>query len=89
LQPILTPMAKKDLKPSSVDFPFGKVNYMWTLLGIVVIFIGFMLMVGGGSDDPAVWDPAIFSTTRITIAPSLVMIGFIIEVYAVMKKAND
>jgi hypothetical protein len=81
-------MAKKELKPT-VDFPFGKENYMWTFIGLAVIFIGFMLMVGGGADDPAVWDPSIFSTTRITIAPTLVIIGFIIEVYAVMKKAND
>jgi hypothetical protein len=81
-------MAKKEVK-QSVDFPFGKVNYMWTLIGLAVIFLGFMLMVGGGSDEPSVWDPAIFSDVRIKVAPTLVIIGFIIEVYAVMKKAKD
>lgn len=81
-------MAKKEQK-SALDFPFGKVNYMWTLIGLAIIFIGFMLMVGGGSDDPAVWDESIFSTTRITIAPTLVIIGFVVEVYAIMKKSND
>jgi hypothetical protein len=81
-------MAKKETK-SALDFPFGKVNYMWTLIGLAIIFIGFILMVGGGSDDPAVWDPSIFSTMRITVAPTLVIIGFIVEVFAVMKKSED
>ncbi len=82
-------MAKKESKPSSLDFPFGKVNYMWTLIGLAIIFIGFLLMVGGGSEEPSVWDPAIFSDMRIKVAPTLVMIGFVIEVYAIMKKAKD
>jgi hypothetical protein len=81
-------MAKKEIK-QSVDFPFGRINFLWTLIGLAIIFLGFMLMVGGGSDDPAVWDPSIFSTTRITIAPTLVIIGFIVEVFAIMKKSRD
>ncbi len=81
-------MSKKELK-HSVDFPFGKVNFMWTLIGLAIIFIGFMLMVGGGSEDPAVWDDSIFDTQRITIAPTLVIIGFVVEVYAIMKKVED
>ena len=46
-------------------------------------------MAGGGSDDPAVWDPAIFSTMRITVAPILVIAGFIVEVHAITKKATE
>lgn len=81
-------MAKKELK-QVVDFPFGRENYILMLIGIGLIFLGFALMVGGGSDDPAVWDPSIFSTRRITVAPILVIAGFIVEVFAIIKKAKD
>jgi hypothetical protein len=46
-------------------------------------------MIGGGSDDPAVWDPGIYSTMRITVAPILVIAGFVVEVFAITKKAKD
>lgn len=81
-------MAKKETK-QIVDFPFGKENYFWTLVGLAFIFLGFILMSGGGSDDPAVWDESIFSPVRITVAPILVILGFIIEVYAITKKSRD
>lgn len=81
-------MAKKEVK-QAVDFPFGKENYMWMLIGLGFIFLGFILMVGGGSDDPAIWDESIFSPMRITYAPILVMTGLVIEVYAITKKAKD
>ena len=81
-------MAKKEIK-QVIDFPFGKVNYIWMLIGIGFIFIGFLLMRGGGSEDPAVWDPSIFSPMRISVAPVLVIAGFVIEVFAIIKKAKD
>ena len=81
-------MAKKEIKPT-IDFPFGRENYKLMLIGIAFIFVGFMLMRGGGSDDPAVWDPSIFSPMRITVAPLLVMTGFVIEVFAIIKKSKD
>lgn len=81
-------MAKKELKPV-IDFPFGKENYRLMLIGIAVIFLGFILMSGGGSDDPAVWDPSIFNTRRTVIAPVLVIAGFIIEIFAIMKKSKE
>ncbi|MCC7231326.1 MAG: DUF3098 domain-containing protein [Bacteroidia bacterium] len=81
-------MSKKELKPA-VDFPFGRENYILMLAGIVIIFIGFALMTGGGSADPTIWDPSIFSVRRITIAPILVIAGFIIEVLAILKKSKD
>ncbi len=81
-------MAKKELK-QVVDFPFGRENYILMLIGIGLIFLGFACMVGGGSDDPAVWDPSIFSPMRITVAPILVIAGFIVEVFAIIKKAKD
>jgi hypothetical protein len=80
-------MAKKDSKPT-LDFAFGRENYKWMLIG-AIIFLGFVLMAGGGSDDPKVFNPDIFSPRRITIAPIVVMIGFIVEIYAILKKTND
>ena len=81
-------MAKKETKPM-IDFPFGKENYMLMIVGLVIVFIGFALMAGGGSEDPAVWDPSIFSTMRITIAPILVIAGLVVEVFAITKKSKE
>jgi hypothetical protein len=81
-------MAKKENKPV-IDFAFGKINYTLMLIGIAVIFFGFLLMTGGGSKDPAVWDPSIFSFRRITLAPIVIISGFVIEVFAIVIKAKD
>jgi len=81
-------MAKKDIKPV-FDFAFGKENYILMLIGVAVIFLGFVLMTGGGTDDPAVWNPEVFSARRVTVAPLLVVLGFVIEVFAVIRKPKD
>ncbi len=81
-------MAKKEIKPT-IDFPFGRENYVLMLTGLAIIFLGFILMTGGGSEDPAVWDPSIFSFRRITLAPILVISGFVIEIFAIMKKSKE
>jgi uncharacterized membrane protein len=64
-------------------------NFKLMLAGLAVIFIGFLLMVGGGSKDPNVFNPEIFSTQRITVAPIVVLIGFAIEVVAIMYKPKN
>jgi uncharacterized membrane protein len=79
---------KKDTK-SSADFAFGKENYMLMLLGIAVIVLGFILMAGGGSDDPNIFNPEIFSTRRLTVAPILIMLGFVIEIAAILRKTKE
>lgn len=66
------------------EFIFEKKNYQFMLLGIGFIALGFILMVGGGSDDPNVFNPEIFSWRRIRLAPTLVIIGFAIEAYAIL-----
>lgn len=81
-------MAKKETK-SVNDFAFGKENYMWMLIGIACVFLGFILMSGGGSKDPNVFNPDIFSFRRITLAPIIVLIGFLIEIYAILKKTKE
>lgn len=69
------------------QFLFDKTNYMWMLGGVVLIIIGFMLMSGGKSEDPNQFNYAeIYSARRITIAPMLILIGFAVEIYAIMKK---
>ncbi|MBE7508683.1 MAG: hypothetical protein BWX95_00987 [Bacteroidetes bacterium ADurb.Bin141] len=70
-------------------FAFGRINYILMIAGIVLIFLGYVLMSGGGSDDPNVFNPAIFDTQRITIAPIVVILGYALEVVAILIKAKD
>ncbi|MFN4123714.1 MAG: DUF3098 domain-containing protein [Flavobacteriales bacterium] len=70
-------------------FAFKRINYILMIVGVVMIAIGFALMAGGGSDDPNVFNPEIFSTRRITVAPIVVMLGFIIEAVAIMYKSKS
>ena len=65
-------------------FAFGKRNYKFMIVGIILIALGFILMSGGGSDDPNVFNEEIFSFRRIRIAPLIVIIGFAIEIYAIL-----
>jgi hypothetical protein len=66
---------------------FGKANLQLMAIGAVVMIIGLFLLSGGKSNDPNVFsDDEVYSTTRITIAPILIILGFIIEVVAIMKK---
>lgn len=67
------------------EFLFEKINYKILLVGIAVIIVGFILMSGGGSDDPKVFNPEVFSFRRIRLAPTLVLIGFGITIYSIMK----
>ncbi len=66
---------------------FGKQNYIWMLMGVVMIAIGMFLMAGGKSPDPKVFNPKeVYGATRITIAPIIILLGFCMEVYAIFKK---
>lgn len=68
------------------NFLFSKRNYQIMAVGILFIAIGFILMSGGGSDDPEVFNEAIYNFRRIRLAPTLILIGFAIEVYAILYK---
>lgn len=74
---------------NKADFAFGKENYRIMLIGIAFILIGFALMTGGGTDDPNVYNEEIFSFRRITLAPLMVLTGFVIQIYAIIKKSKD
>ena len=67
-------------------FAFGKRNYRFMIIGIIFIALGFILMSGGGSDVPNVFNEEIYSFRRIRIAPLLVITGFAIEIYAILTK---
>lgn len=70
------------------EFLFEKVNYKILLVGIAVIALGFILMSGGGSEDPNVFSEEIFNFRRIRLAPTTVLIGFGITIYAILKNSK-
>lgn len=74
---------------NTVTFAFGKENYRLLIIGLIVIAVGFLLMIGGGSDDPNVFSEDIFSFRRMTLAPILILAGYGIEIYAIMKKSKN
>lgn len=76
-------MKNNEQKP---DFLFEKANYKLLLIGIAVIALGFILMSGGGSDDPKVWNDEVFNFQRIRLAPTVILIGFGITIYSIFKK---
>jgi len=76
-------MAENKTTPSI----FTKDNYMWMLAGLVIMTIGMFLLAGGKSNDPNVFNKdEVYSTTRITIAPLLILAGLVIEVFAIFRK---
>lgn len=66
------------------NFIFKRKNYIFMFAGLLLISIGFILMSGGGSDDPKVFNPEMFSFLRIRVAPTLVILGFATEIYAIL-----
>ncbi|MFA5782545.1 MAG: DUF3098 domain-containing protein [Bacteroidales bacterium] len=70
-------------------FTFGKQNYRLLLIGLAFLGLGYILMIGGGSDDPNVFSPALFNFQRLTLAPLLLITGFIIEIFAIMKRPKE
>ena len=81
-------ITKKKQIPAAIPNPlFGKENFILMLVGLIVMAIGFFAMAGGKSVDPNQFnDNEIYSFRRITLAPALILIGFIIEIFAIMKK---
>ena len=71
---------------NNLDFAFTKQNYMLLLTGVALICAGLLLMIGGGSDDPTVFSDKIFDSQRLTLAPILIALGFIVEIFAIMHK---
>ena len=72
-----------------MQFALGKQNYILMAIGFGIIVIGFLLMMGGRSEDPNVFNEEIFSFRRITLAPIVVLLVFVFEIYAIMKKPKE
>ncbi|WP_264560201.1 DUF3098 domain-containing protein [Flavobacterium sp. N2270] len=77
---------KNENKP---QFLFDKVNYKFLLIGLGIIALGFILMSGGGSDDPNVFNEDIFNFRRIRLAPTVVLAGFGVVIYSIFKKEKN
>ena len=77
---------KNTKSENSEVFVFGKTNYKFLLIGLGFMFLGFILMIGGGSESPDVFNEGIFNFQRLTLAPILILIGFGLEIYAIMKR---
>ena len=80
-------MSKKKVAPKK-EFLFSKKNYVIALIGLFFIALGFILMAGGGSDDPEIFNEEMYSFRRIRLAPTLVLVGLAIEIYAILTKAK-
>ncbi len=81
-------MTKKKKEIKEAGFALTAENYRLLIIGFVIIIIGFMLMIGGRAESPDTFNPEIFSFRRITLAPVIVLAGFIFEIYAIMKKSG-
>ena len=86
-------MAKEIIKKDTVEkvddqkvMPFGKQNYIIVMIGIALIALGFILMIGGDSNDPDVFNETMFNFQRLTLAPILVLAGFVVEIVAIFWK---
>jgi hypothetical protein len=90
---ITKPMAQEATKKTEEVirplFAFGKENYVLMLIGVGLIILGFILMTGGGSKDPNVFNEEMFDFRRLTLSPILILIGFGIEIVAIMKRPKD
>jgi hypothetical protein len=73
-------------KEQKDGFALHKENYIYLIAGVVLVVLGFILMSGGGSDDPSKFNPEIFSPRRITVAPILILTGYIVVLVGIMKK---
>jgi membrane-bound ClpP family serine protease len=81
-------VAKKE-EEKKAGFALGRENYKLMAIGFAIIIVGFILMAGGRSDDPKVFSEDIFSFRRVTLAPLIVLAGFIFEIYAIMKRPRE
>lgn len=79
-------MATANKKETENKFVFNRENYYWLIGGLVLMAIGFILLVGGGSEDPDVFNESLFDFQRLTLAPILILAGLVVEFYAIMKR---
>lgn len=69
-----------------ISFVFGKQNYLFMIIGVALIILGSILLAGGGSQDPNLFNPAIFDFQRMVLAPLIMLAGFFVEIFAIMYR---
>jgi len=79
---------KKDPKTNQISFLFDRTKYKILIGGLLVTALGFILMIGGGSEDPRVFSDDIFNFRRLTLAPFLVLLGYGIQIYGIIRKKD-
>ncbi|MDP2721337.1 MAG: DUF3098 domain-containing protein [Bacteroidales bacterium] len=84
-----TNVQKKTNKEEIRGFAFQRVNYIMLISGLLVLSLGFLLMIGGGSEDPNVFSNGLFSFTRLTLSPILILLGYVIEIAAIMYHPKE
>ncbi|MBU8892206.1 MAG: DUF3098 domain-containing protein [Bacteroidales bacterium] len=83
-------MSKKNIpEEKKLGFALGRENYILLIIGFVIIVFGFLLMIGGKAENVNEFNEKIFSFRRITLAPIIVLLGFVFEIYAIMKKPKE
>lgn len=82
-------MAVQKQSGGTGDFAIGKQNYLYLIIGFAIVILGFLLMSGGGSEDPKVFNEDVFSWRRITLAPIVSLAGFVFIIWAIMKKPKN
>ncbi len=86
---ITTVINKRGILEVSQDLLFDRRNFVLILGGLALIILGFILMMGGDSKDPNVWNGEIFNFRRLTLAPILVVAGYVMEIFAIMLKPKS
>ena len=82
--------AKNIRATAGMGILFEKTNLKWMLIGVIIMALGFILMAGGKSPDPNVFDKTkVYSTTRITIAPIIILAGLVIEIIAIFRQPKN
>ena len=84
-----TNVQKNTNKEEIRGFAFQKVNYLLLITGLILLLLGFLLMIGGGSEDPDVFSEGLFSFGRLTLSPILILLGYVIEIVAIMYHPQE
>ena len=80
---------KAEEQNTKFSFVFDKINYIIMLAGVLMLALGYILLCGGGSDDPNVFNPAMFDNRRLYVAPIFITLGFVAEIVAIMYKPKS
>ena len=81
-------MENKEENNNKLGFAFGRLNYVLMGVGLAILALGYILLTGGGSDDPNTFNPAMFDNRRLVVAPILIVVGFVVEILAIMYKGK-